>query len=47
LSLAIVTRDPAPALGWLAGHRALSGLQVRGGTLEDVFLQLTGREYRA
>src|ERR1022692_2869490 len=46
LSLAIVTRDPAPALGWLAGHGALAGLQVRGGTLEDVFLQLTGREDR-
>lgn len=47
VSLAIVTREPAPALGWLADHGALAGLQVRGGTLEDVFLQLTGREYRA
>jgi ABC-2 type transport system ATP-binding protein len=47
VSLAIVTRDPARALGWLAGHGALAGLAVRGGTLEDVFLQLTGREYRA
>jgi len=47
VTLAIVTRDPAPALGWLADHGALAGLQVRGGTLEDVFLQLTGREYRA
>jgi ABC-2 type transport system ATP-binding protein len=47
VSLAMVTRDPAAALGWLAGHGALAGLQVRGGTLEDVFLQLTGREYRA
>jgi len=47
LSLAIVTRDPARALGWLADRGALAGLQVRGGTLEDVFLQLTGREYRA
>ncbi len=47
VSLSIVTRDPARALGWLAGRGALAGLQVRGGTLEDVFLQLTGREYRA
>jgi ABC-2 type transport system ATP-binding protein len=47
VSLAIVTRDPARALGWLANRGALAGLQVRGGTLEDVFLQLTGREYRA
>ena len=27
--------------------RALAGLQVRTATLEDVFLDLTGREYRA
>ncbi len=47
VELAIVTRDPARALGWLAGHGSLAGLQVRGGNLEDVFLQLTGREYRA
>jgi ABC-2 type transport system ATP-binding protein len=47
VTLAIVARDPAPALGWLADRGALAGLQVRGGTLEDVFLQLTGREYRA
>ena len=26
---------------------ALAGLPVRGATLEDVFLKLTGREYRA
>src|ERR1022692_2192786 len=47
VSLAIVTRDPARALGWLANRGALAGLQGRGGPLEDVFLQLTGREYRA
>ncbi len=47
VSLTIVTQDTARALGWLAEHGSLAGLQVRGGTLEDVFLQLTGREYRA
>ena len=26
---------------------SLDGLSVRGATLEDVFLQLTGREYRS
>ena len=31
----------------LARRGALSGLQVKGATLEDVFLALTGREYRA
>jgi ABC-2 type transport system ATP-binding protein len=45
--LAIVTRDPARALSWLAAAGGLAGLQARGGTLEDVFLQLTGRAYRA
>jgi ABC-2 type transport system ATP-binding protein len=34
-------------LAALAEHDALSGLQVQGATLEDVFLELTGREYRA
>jgi ABC-2 type transport system ATP-binding protein len=47
VSLAIVTSEPAPVLAALADRRALAGLRVRGGTLEDVFLQLTGREYRA
>lgn len=45
--LTVVTRQPAPVLTWLAEHRALDGLEVTGATLEDVFLQLTGREYRA
>ena len=39
--------SPAPVLPALAERDALTGLQVRGATLEDVFLQLTGREYRA
>jgi ABC-2 type transport system ATP-binding protein len=40
------TKHPEQVLTSLARADALSGLQVRGGTLEDVFLSLTGREYR-
>jgi len=47
LSLTIITREPADLLSALAERRALAGLQVRTATLEDVFLTLTGREYRA
>jgi len=47
VSTVITTRRPAPVLQALASMDALTGLQVRGATLEDVFLQLTGREYRA
>ncbi len=47
LSLTISTRAPADLLSALADRRALAGLQVRTATLEDVFLDLTGREYRA
>ncbi|MBO3745804.1 ABC transporter ATP-binding protein [Streptosporangiaceae bacterium NEAU-GS5] len=47
VSLTIATRTPAPVLAALAERNALAGLQVRGATLEDVFLNLTGREYRA
>jgi ABC-2 type transport system ATP-binding protein len=47
VSLTIATRDPAAVLAGLADRRALAGLRVQGATLEDVFLQLTGREYRA
>jgi ABC-2 type transport system ATP-binding protein len=46
-SLTISTRRPADVLTALADRRALAGLQVRTATLEDVFLELTGREYRA
>ena len=46
-STVLTTRRPAPVLAALADADALSGLQVRGATLEDVFLHLTGREYRA
>ena len=47
VSLTIATRNPAAALAVLAERKALRGLSVRGATLEDLFLQLTGREYRA
>jgi ABC-2 type transport system ATP-binding protein len=47
VSLTITTREPAPVLSALAQRNALAGLSVRRATLEDVFLQLTGREYRA
>ncbi len=47
ISLTIATRAPASVLEALADRNALHGLTVRGGTLEDVFLNLTGREYRA
>ena len=45
-STVITTRRPAEVLSSLAAADALAGLQVRGATLEDVFLELTGREYR-
>jgi ABC-2 type transport system ATP-binding protein len=45
--LTITTTEPAPILARLAERDALAGLQVTGASLEDVFLQLTGREYRA
>ena len=47
VSLTISTRRPGPVLSALADRNALDGLQVRTATLEDVFLNLTGREYRA
>lgn len=46
VSLTIATRSPSEVLAALAERDALRGLQVRGATLEDVFLELTGREYR-
>jgi ABC-2 type transport system ATP-binding protein len=47
VSLTVATRDPAAVLATLAQRNALKGLSVRSATLEDVFLQVTGREYRA
>lgn len=46
-TLSITTHDTGPVLAELADRDSLSGLQVLGATLEDVFLELTGREYRA
>jgi len=43
----LVTRSPAAVVGWLAERDLLDGVRVQTGTLEDVFLDLTGREYRA
>lgn len=43
----ITTRDPAVEIARLAEEQRLAGVQVQTGTLEDVFLELTGREYRA
>jgi ABC-2 type transport system ATP-binding protein len=45
-SLMVVTSEPAVVLAALAQRGALAGLRAQGGTLEDVFLNLTGREYR-
>lgn len=46
-ALTITTRDPSRILTALAARDALDGLSVKGASLEDVFLELTGREYRA
>ncbi|MBA2639930.1 MAG: ABC transporter ATP-binding protein [Nocardioidaceae bacterium] len=43
----LTTRDPAHVVARLAEHDQLDGVRVHTGTLEDVFLDLTGREYRA
>jgi ABC-2 type transport system ATP-binding protein len=47
VTLTVTTRGPAAVLAALADRGALAGLAVRKATLEDVFLNLTGREYRA
>ena len=46
VSLTIATQNPSAVLSELAERNALRGLAVKGATLEDVFLNLTGREYR-
>lgn len=46
-SVTMSSHDPTASLAALAARGALGGLQVRGATLEDVFLTLTGREYRS
>jgi ABC-2 type transport system ATP-binding protein len=45
--LLLVTRSPADVLTSLADMGSLDGLQVHAASLEDVFLAVTGREYRA
>ncbi|TDB96686.1 ABC transporter ATP-binding protein [Actinomadura sp. 7K534] len=47
VSLTISTRDPSAVVAAMAAKDALDGVQIRGATLEDVFLEVTGREYRA
>ncbi|WP_067798573.1 ABC transporter ATP-binding protein [Actinomadura formosensis] len=47
ISLTITTRDPSAVVAAMAAKDALTGVQIHGATLEDVFLELTGREYRA
>jgi ABC-2 type transport system ATP-binding protein len=46
VSLIVSTQAPAKVLSTLAERNALRGLAVKSATLEDVFLNLTGREYR-
>jgi ABC-2 type transport system ATP-binding protein len=46
VSLTIATHDPSVVVKALAERGALDGVQIKGATLEDVFLELTGREYR-
>jgi ABC-2 type transport system ATP-binding protein len=45
--LVMSTKRPAALLQALAERDRLDGVSVRTATLEDVFLDLTGREYRA
>ncbi|MBW8484912.1 ABC transporter ATP-binding protein [Actinomadura parmotrematis] len=47
VSLVVSTRDPGAVVAALAAKDALAGVRIGGATLEDVFLELTGREYRA
>jgi ABC-2 type transport system ATP-binding protein len=47
VSLTVATRDAPKVVKALADRGALEGVQIKGATLEDVFLDLTGREYRA
>ncbi|GAB3255464.1 ABC transporter ATP-binding protein [Nocardioides dilutus] len=42
----LVTRSPTVVVSRLAEAGKLDGVRVQTGTLEDVFLDLTGREYR-
>lgn len=46
-ALTLVTREPAQVIARLSELDALVGLQVRSGSLEDVFVSLTGRRFVA
>ncbi len=46
-ALVLGTRDPAKVLAVLAEREALAGLQVRSATLEDAFIEMTGRSLRS
>ena len=46
-ALILTTRQPEVVLSRLAAEGRLAGLQVHGASLEDVFLDLTGREFRS
>ena len=46
-AVVLTTRVPSTVLARLAELDALEGLQVKAATLEDVFLNLPGRQYRA
>ncbi|WP_435744806.1 ABC transporter ATP-binding protein [Nocardioides sp. SYSU DS0663] len=43
----VTTREPTTVVAALAATARLDGVRVQTATLEDVFLDLTGREYRA
>ena len=45
VSLTVTTRDPSAVIAAIAARDALDGVQIHGATLEDVFLQVTGREW--
>ncbi|MCW2863532.1 MAG: transporter, ATP-binding protein, partial [Actinoallomurus sp.] len=47
VSLTVATQDAPKVVKALADRGALEGVQIKGATLEDVVLDLTGREYRA
>jgi ABC-2 type transport system ATP-binding protein len=43
----LFSRHPAQVIGDLGDRGLLDHVQIRSASLEDVFLALTGREYRA
>lgn len=45
-AMILITHDPATVLQELAQRRLLDGLQIRSATLEDAFIEMTGRSLR-